>query len=163
MKKFLLASSMILIIVFVFDILHYEWGLFIDFSPNKKPSTFVKVENKEILLKKDGKYVPFEIKGVDMGSGVPAHFATDYAIDKKTYLRWFRYIQDMGANTIRVYTMLNDFQNAKICYEKAATINTLLYNAYYSLGQINLIEMELDEAEKYFTKCNKKISIIFYK
>ncbi len=51
-----------------------------------------------------------------------------------------------------VYTMLNDFPNAKICYEKAATINTLLYNAYYSLGQINLIEMELDEAERYFTK-----------
>lgn len=52
-----------------------------------------------------------------------------------------------------VYTMLNDFQNAKICYEKAATINSLLYHAYYSLGQINLIEMDLDEAEKYFTKC----------
>ncbi len=49
--------------------------------------------------------------------------------------------------------MLNDFQNAKICYEKAATINSLLYNAYYNLGQINLIEMNLDEAEKYFTKC----------
>ncbi len=52
-----------------------------------------------------------------------------------------------------VYTMLNDFPNAKICYEKAATINSLLYHAYYSLGQINLIEMDLDEAEKYFTKC----------
>lgn len=52
-----------------------------------------------------------------------------------------------------VYTMLNDFPNAKICYEKAATINSLLYNAYYSLGQINLIEMDLDEAEKYFIKC----------
>ena len=52
-----------------------------------------------------------------------------------------------------VYTMLNDFQNAKICYQKAATINSLCYNAYYNLGQINLIEMDLDEAEKYFTKC----------
>ncbi len=51
-----------------------------------------------------------------------------------------------------IYTMLNDFPNAKICYEKAATINSILYHAYYSLGQINLIEMDLDEAEKYFTK-----------
>lgn len=50
------------------------------------------------------------------------------------------------------YTMLNDFQNAKICYEKAATINSLCYHAYYALGQINLIEMDLDEAEKYFYK-----------
>ena len=51
-----------------------------------------------------------------------------------------------------VYTMLNDFENAKICYEKAATINNLLTHAYYALGQINLVEMDLDEAEKYFTK-----------
>lgn len=59
---------------------------------------------------------------------------------------------DLYYNMGIVYTMLNDFQNAKICYEKAATINTLLYHAYYSLGQLNLIEMDLDEAEKYFTK-----------
>lgn len=60
---------------------------------------------------------------------------------------------DLYYNMGIVYTMLNDFPNAKICYEKAATINSLLYHAYYSLGQINLIEMDLDEAEKYFTKC----------
>lgn len=52
-----------------------------------------------------------------------------------------------------VYTMLNDFPNAKMCYEKAATINSLLTHAYYALGQINLIEMDLDEAERYFNKC----------
>lgn len=52
-----------------------------------------------------------------------------------------------------VYTMLNDFPNAKMCYEKAATINNLLTHAYYALGQINLIEMDLDEAERYFNKC----------
>ena len=60
---------------------------------------------------------------------------------------------DLYYNMGIVYTMLNDFPNAKICYEKAATINSLLYHAYYSLGQINLIEMDLEEAEKYFTKC----------
>ena len=42
------------------------------------------------------------------------------------------------------YTMLNDFQNAKICYEKAATINSLCYHAYYALVQINLIEIVLE-------------------
>ena len=50
------------------------------------------------------------------------------------------------------YTMLNDFQNAKICYEKAATVNNLLFKAYYNIAQINLISNDLDEAEKYFTK-----------
>lgn len=60
---------------------------------------------------------------------------------------------DLYYNMGMVYTMLNDFQNAKMCYEKAATINSLCYHAYYALGQINLIEMDLDEAERYFTKC----------
>jgi len=165
MKKFLLASSMILIIVFVFDILHYEWGLFIDFSPNKKPSTFVKVENKEILLKKDGKYVPFEIKGVDMGSGVPAHFATDYAIDKKTYLRWFRYIQDMGANTIRVYTMLNDdFYNAFYEYNKnnkdpLYLIQGLWVNDY---TQYSRLDAYAEQFRGKFLKDSKKIVDIIH-
>ena len=48
--------------------------------------------------------------------------------------------------------MLNDFQNAKACYEKAAAINTLLYNGYYNLAQISLIYNDLDEAEKYFMR-----------
>ena len=50
------------------------------------------------------------------------------------------------------YTMLNDFQNAKICYEKAATINSLLFKAYYNIAQINLISNDLDEAEQYLIK-----------
>ena len=60
---------------------------------------------------------------------------------------------DLYYNMGMVYTMLNDFPNAKICYEKAATVNSLMYHACYNLGQINLIETELDEAEKYFTRC----------
>ena len=50
------------------------------------------------------------------------------------------------------YTMLNDFKNAKIAYEKAATINNLLFKAYYDIAQINLISNELEDAEKYFTR-----------
>ena len=66
-------------------------------------------------------YEAFEIRGVNMGVGIPGEWATDYAIDKETYLRWFQYIQDMGANTIRVYTILHDdFYNAFYEYNTAA-------------------------------------------
>ncbi len=57
---------------------------------------------------------------------------------------------DLNYNLGIAYTMLNDFQNAKICYEKAAEINSLLYNAKYSLAQIALIYKDLEEAEKRF-------------
>ena len=48
--------------------------------------------------------------------------------------------------------MLNDFQNAKNNYEKAAELNTLLYHGYYELAQIAMIYDDLEEAENYFLK-----------
>ena len=44
---------------------------------------------------------------------MPGEYATDFAIDKETYKRWFSDIQELGANTIRIYTLLHDdFYNA---------------------------------------------------
>lgn len=51
------------------------------------------------------------------------------------------------------YTLLNDFYNAKISYDKAADINHKLYTAKYYLGKIALIYQDIDLAEKYFTEC----------
>lgn len=51
------------------------------------------------------------------------------------------------------YTRLNDFQNAKECYQKAATINSISNIANLNLGQISLIFKDYDEAEKYFMEC----------
>ena len=57
---------------------------------------------------------------------------------------------DLNYNLGIAYTMLNDFQSAKTYYEKAAELNSLLYNSKYSLAEIALIYKELDEAEKHF-------------
>ena len=51
--------------------------------------------------------------------------------------------------------MVNDFQRAKEFYQKAAQINSLLYNAKLSLGQIALIAGDLEEAEEYFKESIK--------
>ena len=51
------------------------------------------------------------------------------------------------------YTRINDFQNAKEYYKKAATINSTLNAAKLNLGQISLIFKDYDEAEKYFMEC----------
>ena len=59
-------------------------------------------------MERDGVYEPFEIRGVDLGVAIPGEWATDFAIDEETYLRWFQMISDLGANTIRVYTILHD-------------------------------------------------------
>lgn len=109
------------------DFAFYNLGIYIDFKPNAEIKTFTKIKDKKILLSKNNNnFYEFEIRGVDMGVGLPGHFATEYAIDKKTYLRWFKMIQDMGANCIRVYAILqSDFYDA--LYEYNINNDTPLY------------------------------------
>lgn len=119
MKKFLIGTVSLILLVFLLDTAYYRWGWYIDLHPGRQVSTFTGVSGKEILVDEGDGAKPFEIKGVDLGAGIPGHFATEYAIDKETYLRWFGMIQEMGANTIRVYTILSgDFYEAVYEYNK---------------------------------------------
>lgn len=113
MKKFIIASLVVVVVLFLADTLYYRMGVYIDFHRDRQPVSFTAVKGKAIYLDQGDGQKPFEIRGVNMGVGIPGRFATDYAIDKQTYLRWFRYIKEMGANTLRVYTILDDtFYNA---------------------------------------------------
>lgn len=113
MKKFLIIVASVLVVCLLADTAYYRWGLHIDLNPDQAVKTFMTTDENTIYMLKNGEVTPFEIRGVNMGVGIPGEWATDYAIDKETYLRWFQYIQDMGANTIRIYTILqDDFYNA---------------------------------------------------
>ena len=115
MKRYIIACACLLalFIAIGYAYLFHGWYLPLSQDPHREVEVVAKQEGKELLLGTDAGFSPFEIKGVDMGSGIPGHFATDYAIDKETYLRWFGQIKAMGANTIRVYTLLgSDFYEA---------------------------------------------------
>lgn len=98
----------------------YYGGYYIDFHPNEPITAQYKTEGKTIYVKnKKGEYEVFLVKGVDLASNTAGHYATDYAIDRETWMRWFAQIQDMGANTIRIYTIYNDiFYNAFYEYNR---------------------------------------------
>jgi hypothetical protein len=68
----------------------------------KIPATVGK-NNIEIL--KNGEWEDLLIKGVNMGIAKPGYFPGEVAITKEEYLRWFQYIGEMNANSIRVYTI----------------------------------------------------------
>lgn len=119
MKKFIITISVIILVLLCFDWLHFYEGVYFDFNNKSRIETFVKADDEEIYMKNGEVYEPFEIRGVNIGSGIPGEWATSFAIDEETYLRWFSYIQEMGANTIRVYTIQNDtFYNAFYKYNK---------------------------------------------
>ncbi len=119
MKKFIIIISLIILVLLGFDWLYFYEGVYFDFGKEKPTEYFMKVDGEEIYMKKGNSFEPFEIRGVNLGSGLPGEWATSFAIDEETYLRWFKYIQEMGANTIRVYTIQSDtFYNAFYKYNK---------------------------------------------
>lgn len=119
MKKFIIAVCILVALYIGADAAYYRLGIYIDLDPDAPVTTFVKADQERIYLNTGSGYEAFEIKGVNMGSGEPGQWSTDFAIDKDTYLRWFRQIQQMGANTLRIYTVQNDtFYNAFYEYNK---------------------------------------------
>lgn len=119
MKKFIIAACIVVLLIYAWNTAYYQLGIYIDFHPDQPVTTFMTTDEDTIYMIKDGEKVPFEIRGVNLGIGIPGKWATDYAISKETYLRWFAWIQELGANTIRVYTILHDdFYNAFYEYNK---------------------------------------------
>ena len=113
MKKFIIIVCVLVLLAFAVDTAYYRLGWYIELNPGDTPTTFVRTEGDQLMMYNGKDYEPFEVKGVNLGSGKPGEWSTDFAIDKETYMRWFKYIQEMGANTIRVYTVQQDvFYNA---------------------------------------------------
>lgn len=108
MKKYIITIVAIILVLLSVDWLYYHEGVYFNFGGEKPVEYFMKVDGEQIYMKKGDTLEPFEIKGVNLGSGIPGEWATSFSIDEETYLRWFKLIQDMGANTIRVYTIQND-------------------------------------------------------
>ena len=119
MKKYIIIVSVVVLLFLAGDFCWFRLGWYIDFNPQKPVEAFAQTEDESILLTQNGKKETFYIKGVDIGSSTPGKWSTEYAIDKETYLRWFEQIQDMGANTIRIYTVYGEaFYDALYEYNK---------------------------------------------
>lgn len=118
MKKVIVISLAIIISFFAFDYLYYYTGiLFVPHSEGVKYSSMSK--NEELYIDNGDGFKEIQIKGVNLGLGKPGFYATEKAITKEEYLRWFKQIQDMGANVIRVYTLgPTDFYEAFYEYNK---------------------------------------------
>ena len=88
MKKFIITVSVLLCLFLAFQWFDYRYGL--NWQTSERPAEIIaKTAGRQILIRESEGYEPFEIRGVDLGAGIPGYFATDYKVDKETYLRWF--------------------------------------------------------------------------
>lgn len=164
MKKFIIFVAVAVVLFIFFDTAHYKWGWYIDFSPDVPVAAFMKTDETTIYMDQGGGYEPFLIKGVNLGSGIPGQWATDFAIDKETYLRWFRYIKEMGANTIRVYTIQDAvFYNAFYEYNRnnpdpLFLLHGVWVNDYVQNSHLDAYAPEFFDA--FLTDCRSMVDVI---
>jgi len=52
-----------------------------------------------------GQWVPFFMKGINLGLGLPGYYPGEYPVGKGLYLRWMEQMADFGFNTVRVYAI----------------------------------------------------------
>ena len=124
MKKFIIIVVALAALYIGWDYAYYRLGIYIDLHPDQPVTSFMKVDGEEIYQLVNGQWQEYEIRGVNLGSGEPGEWSTDFAIDKETYIRWFGQMQEMGANTLRIYTIqADDFYEAYYQYNKAREEN----------------------------------------
>lgn len=61
--------------------------------------------NQSITVWNGVEYVPFFMKGVNLGIAVPGTFPGEMAATSEDYSKWFQEIKDAGFNCIRIYTL----------------------------------------------------------
>ncbi|MGG3282586.1 hypothetical protein [Paenibacillus solani] len=72
-----------------------------------------------LVYQNDEEWKEVFAKGVNLGATVPGHFPGELPATEEDYLRWFKQIDDMGANVIRVYTVHNPvFYSALVKYNR---------------------------------------------
>ena len=114
MKRFLIISVLLVgILVLGIDFFIIE-GVYIDLGLSKEVETPYKTSQKSIMaLKEDGSYEELIIKGVTVNSNIPEKYTPDFAATEEDYYRWLKKISYMGANTVKVSSLLDDdFYNA---------------------------------------------------
>jgi cbb3-type cytochrome oxidase subunit 3 len=104
-------------------------------------------------------WTPFFVKGVNLGAALPGYDPGDLVITKAQYLNWFKMIQDMGSNTIRVYTILKpEFYEALVEYNQRHSDAPL----YFIQGVWSPEEELIDKKDAYdagiFQKFQNEIS-----
>ncbi|WP_027956214.1 hypothetical protein [Halobacillus kuroshimensis] len=94
---------------------------------NGSQMTF-RTQDDQFEVYRDESWSPLFIKGINMGATLPGHFPGELPISKDDYLRWFEMIDEMGVNTIRIYTIHPPvFYEALVEYNEAAQGDPLYF------------------------------------
>ncbi len=96
------------------------------------------------------------VVGVNIGSAKPGYFPGDFGITKADYIRWFHWIGEMNANTIRVYVA-----QMPLFYQALAEYNHQAEHPLYVMHGVYLNEADIAATHDAFAD-DEKIAQSFY-
>jgi hypothetical protein len=109
----------------LFLILFQAAGLTLKSQPTGNIPFSTNTEN--LTIWNGSEYVPFFIKGVNLGVAIPGTFPGEMAASGSDYTRWFGQIKEAGFNCIRLYTLhFPRFYEALHAFNTANPHNPLL-------------------------------------
>ncbi len=113
MKKFIIAACVLVLLLLAGLYAVYYKGFYLNWNPDAPVTVSFRTNDDGLLCLEDGEWKSFEVRGVDLSASLPGEAATDFAADREDYLRWLEKISELGANTVRVYTIMDsDFYEA---------------------------------------------------
>ena len=126
-----------------------------------------KVEGKDMMVYENNKWIKKFLRGVNIGAGKPGAFPGELAITKEEYLRWFRYIGEMDADVIRVYTTMNPvFYDALKSYNYTAKKPLYLLQGVWleeeAINRLGDANAQNEYIKKAFIKDSKDLVDIFH-
>lgn len=79
------------------------------------------------VRKEDGSWEEFFVRGVNIGSSLPGKWFTEFVRSEELFADWFETISAMGANTVRIYTLMSpEFYSALQYYNETHPTQPLM-------------------------------------
>ncbi len=118
MRRFLTAATVLLAIVLGSYYAVYYNGFYLHLGEREEALDIPFRTEGPQLQRRDGQgYTGLTLRGVDVSASFPGHYATSYDAEEGDYLRWLEAIGEMGANAVRVTSVMDDdFYNALYAY-----------------------------------------------
>ena len=77
--------------------------------PVRKPAVAqvpARTHGERFEIRRAGTWVPFYVKGINLGAARPGKFAAEFPTDDSTYTAWLTLMAGAHANAVRLYTIL---------------------------------------------------------
>lgn len=117
MKRFIEAAMLLLVFCLGAYWAVFYGGYYLHLGDRPVLSVDFRAEGTELQRRTEDGYEVLILRGVDVTSSMPGHYASSYDAKEEDYFRWFEWIGEMGANAIRATSIMDDdFYNALYTY-----------------------------------------------